>query len=367
MGEADELSMRPFGHRALPPSMLLSGVLLALAPPAAAPAAAPPAPEPELAFPTVAQAAAACSESVERFRALGMTWEADPGLGRLARLLSEDPRLVAPMPGIGDVREALRGATVRLTRDLACADESAPGADWVAGAAWPARAYVVVRAGGDVGAVEPVRRVLRHELAHLALHDATGGRASRWLSEGYAQLAAGEWGNAQAWTLRLEFLRGRVSLEDLSLGFPAHQEGAAAAYLLSYTAVQQLLQMGGEPGLRALFEGMAGGARFDSALRTVYGLTENQFEERWGRAVSSRYGVLYVLSRAAVFWIAMTLLLLWVGGRRRRRDRSKLERMRREEAEEAVDVWVRDEAFDEAEYAINEWHPDDDEPGVQSR
>ncbi len=342
---------------------LLLGVLLAVALPAVVPAGllalAPPA-----AVPAALQAAAACPESVERFRALGMTWEADPGLGRLARLLSEDPRLVAPMPGIGDVRETLRGATVRLTRDLACADESAPGADWVAGAAWPARAYVVVRAGGDVGAVEPVRRVLRHELAHLALHDATGGRTSRWLSEGYAQLAAGEWGNAQAWTLRLEFLRGRVSLEDLSLGFPAHQDGAAAAYLLSYTAVQQLLEMGGEPGLRALFERMAGGARFDSALRTVYGLTEDQFERRWGRAVSSRYGVLYVLSRAAVFWIGMTLLLLWVGGRRRRRDRSKLERMRREEAEEAVDVWVRGEAFDEAEYTINEWHPDDDKPGV---
>ena len=277
-----------------------------------------------------------CPEEVEHFESTGLIWEADPGLERMARTLADDPRTRAPMPAIGEIEVALRGSTIRLARDIACADPSAPGADWVAGAAWPERGLVVVRAGEAVGALAPVRRVLRHELAHLALHRATNGRSPRWLNEGYAQLASGEWGWEEGWAVRLAFLRGHTSLSDLSLRFPGHRDGAAAAYLLSYTAVEQLLESGGEAGLRALFDGLAAGSSFDETLRTVYGMTADQFETRWKRTVSSRYGTLYVLSRAALFWIAITLLVLWVGSRRRRRDRAKLDRMRREEMESAA-------------------------------
>jgi len=140
----------------------------------------------------------------------------------------------------------------------------------------------------------------------------------------------------EGWAVRLAFLRGHTSLSDLSLRFPGHRDGAAVAYLLSYTAVEQLLESGGEAGLRALFDGLAAGRPFDETLRTVYGLTADQFETRWKQTVSSRYGTLYVLSRAALFWIAITLLVLWVGSRRRRRDRAKLDRMRREEMESAA-------------------------------
>jgi hypothetical protein len=287
---------------------------------------------PAVASPLVQQATG-CPGQLARFEAAGLLWEADPGLESLARLLADDTWLVSPMPAIGEIREGLGGVTVRLARDLACADPSAPGADWVAGAAWPERRFIAVRAGEAVGAVAPVRRVLRHELAHLVLDGATNGRAPRWLNEGYAQLAAGEWGWDQGWTLRLAFLRGRASLDALALGFPAHREGAAEAYLLSYTAVDQLLALGGEPALRALFEGLGSGASFDGTLRAVYGITADQFEARWKRTVSSRYGTLFVLSRAAVFWVGVTLLVLWVGARRRRRDRAKLDRMRREDLE----------------------------------
>lgn len=286
--------------------------------------------------PAVAQEGLECPEELERFEANGLIWEADPGLERMARMLADDPRTRAGMPAIGEIENMLRGSTVRLARDIACADPSAPGSDWVAGAAWPARAFVVVRAGESVGALAPVRRVLRHELAHLALHRVTNGSSPRWLNEGYAQLASGEWGWEEGWAIRLAFLRGHTSLSDLSLRFPGHREGAAAAYLLSYTAVEQLLESGGEPGLRAIFAGLAEGRSFDETLRRVYGLTADQFEARWKRTVSSRYGTLYVLSRAALFWVAITLLVLWVGSRRRRRDRAKLDRMREEEMEDAA-------------------------------
>ena len=50
------------------------------------------------------------------------------------------------------------------------------------------------RSGSDAG--DP-RQVLRHELAHLALHEALGDLPPRWFDEGYASLAAGEWGREE--------------------------------------------------------------------------------------------------------------------------------------------------------------------------
>ncbi|MFP5355115.1 MAG: hypothetical protein ACLGIK_08170, partial [Gemmatimonadota bacterium] len=46
------------------------------------------------------------------------------------------------------------------------------------------------RASSDAG--DPIR-VLRHELAHLALHEYLGDLPTRWFDEGYASYAAGEW------------------------------------------------------------------------------------------------------------------------------------------------------------------------------
>jgi hypothetical protein len=69
----------------------------------------------------------------------------------------------------------------------------------------------------------------------------------------------------------------------------------------------------------------------DLAWRRVYGLTQEQFERRWRSTVMDRYGWLYLLTRAALFWLLITVLVLVVGVRRVRRDRRRLEAMREEE------------------------------------
>ena len=111
------------------------------------------------------------------------------------------------------------------------------------------------------------------------------------------------------------------------------------AYLLSYTAVQELASISGEPGLRAFLAGLESGESTDQAFRRVFGLTEAQFEERWEDTVQARYGLLYTLSRAGAFWLVVSILVVWVASRRRRRDRERLEAMRAAEArEDAQDV-----------------------------
>lgn len=270
-----------------------------------------------------------------------LAWRAEPDLAPIARALAENRALLAPLPGIGDpgpvLAEAYGRPTVWVLGDLACIEAHglAPAQpDWVAGLASGRAGYMALRAEAE--GVGSLPTVFRHELAHLALHAATDGRASRWLQEGYAQYASGSWNWQQAWRIRFTLLvRGGDVLEGLTLGFPRDAEGARLAYLLSYTAVHELANLGGERGLATFFRALREGATTDEALREVFGLTLAGFEERWRERVETRYGWLYLISRASVFWVAVTLLLIWMGWRRRRRDRRRMEELREAERREA--------------------------------
>lgn len=275
----------------------------------------------------------------------GIEWWADPGLEGLARLLAGHAPAFAALPGIGPF-DPPEGMRILLLRDLACLADlgvSAPQPDWVAGLASASAGFVAVRADGPRDRISSLRTVLRHELAHVALERHTAGGAPRWLHEGYAQFAAGAWDWQQAWRLRWAFLRGGSDrLRRISLIFPRDPEGARMAYLLSYTAVQELISLSGDRGLRAFLAGLGAGERTDQAFRRVFGLTESQFEERWEDSVRARYGLLYTLSRAGVFWLFVSILVVWVASRRRRHNRERLEAMRQAEArEETADVLWR--------------------------
>ncbi len=262
-------------------------------------------------------------------------WRIDPGLEELAATLAADRWAFGAMPGIGPpVAELDGGLTVWLVSEFeGRTDLPVAGPEpWVAGYALPAERLILLRAVSAEGGLTPMRQVLRHEIAHLALHAATGGNVPRWLDEGYAQYVAGAWSAEDAWRLRFLFLRGEGALGEISLRFPRQEESAQLAYLLSYTAAAELIAVAGEIGIERVFERLRAGERFDAALRGVYGITADQFEQRWRRTVASRYGWLYVLSRASVFWVALTTALLLLGWRRRRYNRLRWEALRRADA-----------------------------------
>mgnify|MGYP000579301704 CR=1 FL=1 len=100
--------------------------------------------------------------------------------------------------------------------------------------------------------------------------------------------------------------------------------------------------IGGEAGLAALFEELRRGRSFDAALRSVYGLTAEQFERRWRERVLDRYGWLYLLSRTAFVWLGVTLLIVVLGITRVRRDRRRLAEMREQERREAAEIALLD-------------------------
>ena len=298
-------------------------------------ARAPPGPAPS----PVPQAAREAGQAVI-VEGAPLPLRASPGMEKLARTLAADRAAWAPLPGLGSPAVWFeQPPTVWVVDDLGTVPGPGPGAEserWAAGFADPDRNLVAVLAGPEgPGRLDELRRTLRHELAHLALERAAGGGAPRWLHEGYAQLAAGDWNWQQAWRLRGALMReGSGVLERLALDFPEREDDARTAYLLSYTAVQELVRRGGPRALTSFFEALRDGATVDAALRDVYGMSLVQFEKQWRESVKSRYGWLYLLSRASVFWLLLTLALIALGWRRWRHERERWEELRRREAEE---------------------------------
>lgn len=218
--------------------------------------------------------------------------------------------------------------------------------EWGAGVAFPDAGVVVLPAYASArGPTHGLARVLRHELAHVALRRwLSPVRPPRWFDEGYARWAAGEWDADAAWKLRIAFAMGRApSLDSLTLGWPRGEVDAQVAYLLAATTVGYLVERGGERVLRIFLERWRDTGSLDEALRGTYGLTRSQFEEDWRREVRSDYGWAVFLSHSMVFWLAATLLFLVLFAVRRRRDKERLVRLRETEPPDRPAYWSGEE------------------------
>ncbi len=200
--------------------------------------------------------------------------------------------------------------------------------EYGAAIAVPAEQRIVMqgsRAGSDAG--DP-RQVLRHELAHLALHEAMGGLLPRWFDEGYASLAAGEWSRDEVIATNLALAwRGVPSLEALDSAFMGGAVRASGAYALAHRAVVELAALDPERGLSLFFRYWRDERRIDPAIRLAYGLTQGQFEERWRRNTRRRYGALAIFADLTVGAIILLIVLVPMHVARRRRDRERLARM----------------------------------------
>lgn len=205
--------------------------------------------------------------------------------------------------------------------------------EWGAAIAIPDERRIVMH-GRDTGsdAGDPVA-VLRHELAHLALHEFMGELPPRWFDEGYAGFAAGEWGRDESLATNVALLlHGTPSLDSLDAGFAGGARAAEQSYALAFRAVSDLASLDRERGLTVFLRTWRETSRFDPAVRAAYGMTGDAFERFWQTRTRRRYGVLALFANlslaTSVFLIAF--MPLWVA--RRRRDRRRLAAMREADA-----------------------------------
>ena len=177
---------------------------------------------------------------------------------------------------------------------------------------------MVVRA--DAG--DPAQ-ILRHELAHFALHDAVRVRVPLWFDEGYAAVAAGEWDRLEALRLNLTVARGTVpGFFELDRGLRATQPDAEAAYALAASAVAMLARRNPERSLAPLLERLGRGEDFAAAVLATTGSPLGRFELEWQKDVRRRYGLLVWVMAGGLWALAAAALLaaVWL---RRRRDRPR--------------------------------------------
>ena len=205
--------------------------------------------------------------------------------------------------------------------------------EWGAAIAIPDEQRLVLqggRAGSDAG--DPVV-VLRHELAHLALHEHMGRLPPRWFDEGYASVAAGEWTRDDAFETSLTMVwRTLPSLDRLEKGFDAGATEASWSYAMAYRVVSELQALDPTHGLANFLSDWKATGSMEKGLRQAYGMTGEQFEKHWAARTRRRYGALSLVTNvSAVFGLFGVLLLpLYIG--KRGRDRRKLEAMRAADA-----------------------------------
>lgn len=189
---------------------------------------------------------------------------------------------------------------------------------WGAGVAVPGSRTILLRADrGDLYVT------LRHELAHLALHDAVDVRVPLWFDEGYASWAAGEWRRLGALELNLAVVRGAVpDLRSLDGALRGSATTADAAYALAASAVTELASRNPSASLTPLMERLAAGEDFEASVLATTGLSLDRFDREWRRAVRRRYSLATWLV-AGGGWGVFALAVWALVRLRRRADRAR--------------------------------------------
>jgi len=191
---------------------------------------------------------------------------------------------------------------------------------WGAGAAFPGGRTIVLRADAP-----DLAGTLRHELAHIVLHQSVRGRVPLWFDEGYATMASGQWDIFDRLGLNLTVARGAIpGLRELDGELRTTQQSADAAYALAATAVMELARRNPTATLEPLFAGLQAGRSFEDVVVATTGLSLDRFDEAWRKSVRTRFG-LVTWTVGLGSWLAMAILVAVAWEARRRRDRPRRE------------------------------------------
>ena len=257
---------------------------------------------------------------------------AGPADIRLARALLEQAQRQDSFPGLPRPRaRVLVAIAPDAARFRQWVGPHAP--EWGAAIAFPDQQRIVMQgryAGSEAG--DP-RQVLRHELAHLALHEQLGWRAPRWFDEGYASVVAGEWTRETALETAVGMVwRSLPPLDSVEAGFDGGGAAAAWSYALAHRAVAELMALDPARGVGPLVAHWRTEGSLERALRRSYGMTGEGFDRHWRQATRRRYGALALVANVSVAVGGLGVLLGPLFVMRRRRDRRRLAAMRASEA-----------------------------------
>ncbi|HVA56933.1 MAG: hypothetical protein WBQ26_02730 [Gemmatimonadaceae bacterium] len=295
-----------------------------------------------LVVPLRAAAQSAAPVRLDRGRFTVVAYPKDATLARsiLAVAMAHDT-----FPGLPRPREHV---LIAIAPDAARFHEWAgPGApEWGAALAFPETRRIILQgssSGADAG--DPVE-VVRHELAHLALHEYLGDRAPRWFDEGYASFSAHEFTGHDALAANLALaVKGVPTLDGLEGYFSGGATTARAGYALAASAVSDMAALDPSRGLTRVFAAWRETGSLDQALRRADGTTLDGFEADWRKRARRRYGALALMEDLTLVGILLVVVILPLWIARRRRDRSRFAAL--VAADDAADAAERESALAE--------------------
>jgi hypothetical protein len=177
-----------------------------------------------------------------------------------------------------------------------------------------------------------LEEVLAHEVAHVLIHRAAGGRrVPRWFDEGLAMLAARPWRFRDQTELAVGLLSGpKTPLWKLDDLFQGDRREVERGYALAGALVQDLLERYGPAVPRIVLARLAQGDSFDQALRGATGTTLVDVGEAFWERQGTLKRWIPILTSTAALWFGISLLAIAAAVRRRRQAARQ-----REEAETA--------------------------------
>lgn len=176
-----------------------------------------------------------------------------------------------------------------------------------------------------------------HELAHLALDRATDDRAfhadaelrneseaqghrrvPRWLHEGYAVRAAGEWTLERGAVLMQAGLRSRViPLAELRDRFPAEGFDVELAYAESFHFVRFLHDEYGDAAFARMLGLIRDGEAFEAAFFHAYGRRFGPVEGTWRKDLNVAYTWIPLITGSSTVWFVGGIVFLVAWWRKR--------------------------------------------------
>lgn len=220
------------------------------------------------------------------------------------------------------------------------APASAAPPEYASGVAYTGMHFVLLTMLAPRGAeAVDLDDVFRHELAHVALEDAVGGKhVPVWFNEGLAISLSNELAWARRQTLMSATLSGTlIPLSDLDRSFPRENHEVSIAYAQAADFMQFLRRRSDHARFVSMIDRVKDGQPFDRAIGDAYGSDLRKLEFQWRSDLERRFSIIPVLTGGGIIWVLVIGALVAAYVRRRRRTKAILAKWEREEAiEDAI-------------------------------
>lgn len=214
---------------------------------------------------------------------------------------------------------------------------------WAAGISLSNQSTVVIqmRAAPGTG-VEEFETTFHHELVHVALDRAAGGRGlPRWFHEGFAIMHADEWSADKSEMLSRAAAQGALTpFNELTARFPEHHNSASLAYAQSFHFVREWKTRYGDDVYARVLERVREGELFHQAFRNVTDDSVAVAEARWLQDLKNASSLWSLFNDGALIFFGASLLFLVAWWTRRNRNARKLRSM----DSDTASAWDYDES-----------------------